>query len=780
MKFKNSIKVNRLLTLSIVLILTNGVSVFAQKTQIKGVVIDANTQEKIPFATIAIYSQTDLVDGVSANENGVFQLATDKKFTHLEVSFIGYKTNRLQASEIVNKKEFTILLTVDTNALNEVVIQGERTTSQLKIDRKVFNLGSDVQQSGTTVLEAFDQIVDIQVDLGTNSLSLRGSGNVRLLVNGKPSSMGATELLEQIPSSSVDRIEIITSPSAREQADGISGIINIILKRDVDKGLNLSTNASVGTNRYGFGFDGNYNYSFLNVRLKAAKNIRNMDNNQELTRAFGNGNTQSINTPYEFRGIVDNIAFGLDFFIDSKNELSFEIDYSDNSHSINSNSISLNNNVSGNYTRDTEHLHLTTTFNGNYRRKFNNEGHYLEMDYNLSRNDNRFPATDFENDALLFNITNIYNNVLQAGAIDYVVPLSEKLTFETGFSWNKRDLKSTSIVELAGDNPTENVFNYKEEILGLYALSSFVTGKIKWQAGLRYEYFVSNSNNRERSEVINKTIPDLFPSLHASYTINDNNTVNLGYSKRVSRPNFRHVNPFQLGSPFFRFEGNADLQPEYSNNLELNFQNTNDVFSWSIATFYRYRTDVIQRFNRIEDNTIQVISFQNLGTNSSYGIEANTSFKPVSFLSTVISGNYYFTKIDEASVVTWDRTYSSNIQLKNTVKINKRFSVDVTYRYMPKNQRAFGFIEPRDRIDFAARAKFFKNKLTVNLRVVDILNNNLMEVNTITPDFTQNSVWRFQGQTRNFLLSVKFKLFNSSTPKRNRKKRDYRHGGTKE
>ncbi|MCF6348827.1 MAG: carboxypeptidase-like regulatory domain-containing protein, partial [Flavobacteriaceae bacterium] len=464
-----------------ILFILISVSAFAQKIQIKGVVIDAVTQEKVPFATIAIYNQNELVDGMSANKDGIFQLKTTKELTHLEVSFIGYKTKQIQASEIANKKELTILLTVEANALDEVVIRGERTTSQLKIDRKVFNLGSDVQQSGTTVLEAFDQIVDIQVDLGTNSLSLRGSGNVRLLVNGKPSSMGATELLEQIPSSSVDRIEIITSPSAREQADGISGIINVILKRDVNKGLNLNTNASVGTNRYGFGFGGNYNYSFVNVRLNASRNIRNMDNNQELTRVFNNGDTQNIDALYKFRGNTDVIALGLDFFIDSKNELSFEVDYSDNSHSINSNSNSLNNNVAGNYIRETEHFHLTTTFNGNYRRKFKKKGHYLEFDYNLSKNDNSFPTTDFENDALLFNVTNIYNNVLQAGAIDYVLPLNEKITFETGFSWNNRDLKSTFNIELAGNSPTTNIFNYEEEILGLYALSSLVTGKIKWQ-----------------------------------------------------------------------------------------------------------------------------------------------------------------------------------------------------------------------------------------------------------------------------------------------------------
>ncbi|MCF6280480.1 MAG: TonB-dependent receptor [Flavobacteriaceae bacterium] len=761
-----------------ILFILISVSSFAQKTQLKGIVIDAVTQQKVPFATIAIYNQDKLVDGVSANENGTFQLKTSKEFTYVEVSFIGYKTKQIQASEIKNKKELTILLVVDENTLDEIIIQGERTTSQLKIDRKIFNLGSDVQQSGTTVLEAFDQIVDIQVDLGTNSLSLRGSGNVRLLVNGKPSSMGATELLEQIPSSSVDRIEIITSPSAREQADGISGIINVILKKDVNKGLNLNINSSVGTNnRYGFGFGGNYNYSFVNVRLNASRNVMNMDNEQNLIRNFSNGNIENIDALYKFKGNTDVAALGLDFFIDSKNELSFEVGYSDNSHSINSNTLS--NNVIGNYVRETEHFHLTTTFNGNYRRKFNDDGHYIEFDYNLSQNNNDFPTTDYEDGSLLFNITNVYDNVLHAGAIDYVLPLNEKVKFETGASWNKRDLESIFNTELAGSSPTTDLFNYEEEVVGLYALSSLVTGKIKWQAGLRYEYFVSKSNNSENSDVFKKTIPDLFPSLHMSYTINDKNTINLGYSKRVSRPNFRHVNPFQLGGPFFRFEGNPDLQPEYSDNIELNYQNTNDAISWSIATFYRDRKDVIQQFNRIEGNS-QVISFKNLGVNNSYGIEANTSFKPISFLSTVISGNYYFTKIDAVSVVTWNDTYSSNIQLKNTVKFNKRFSADITYRYMPKNQQAFNFIEPRDRIDFAVRAKFFKNKLTANLRVVDILNNNLMKNNTIASGFTQNMVWRFQGQTRNYLLSIKYKLFDNSTLKRNRKKRDYKHGGTSE
>ena len=747
------------------ILLTCSMTLFSQKIQVKGIVIDSITHERIPYATVAIYNQTKLIDGVSTNENGIFQLKINKKFTHLEVRFIAYKTREISSSEIENQKELTIELTPETNALEEIVVKSERTLTQLKIDRKVINLGSDIQQAGTTVLEAFDQITDIHVDLSTGGLTLRGSGNVRLLIDGKPTSLNATELLEQIPSSSVDRIEIITSPSARQQANGLSGIINIILKKNNNKTSNLNANTSVGTKRYGFGLDGNYHYSFLNIRLNASLKEREMLSKQTLTRVFSNSNTENIYTPHDFDGTVKRIASGIDFTIDTKNKLSFDINYTENFHGLNNNSFytNISNRDDYNYLRALKHFHITTTMNANYKHQFKTKEHTLDFTYHLNKGNNRMPASIYEDDLFLFNEANNYTNILQTSTIDYVLPIHKKATFETGFSWNHRDLKSIYNFEQANETPTLDRFDYTEEVVGIYALTKYTVGKISWQAGLRYEYFTSNSSNSQNLVVLHKTIPYLFPSLHTSYSIDDKNTLNLGYSKRVSRPNSRHINPFQLASSYFRFEGNPDLQPEYSDNIELNYQNTNDIFSWSAATFYRHKKNVIQRFDRIENNAVQVITYINSGTNDAYGFEASTHFKPTSFLSTTISGNYYITNLNIASMVTWNELYSSNIQLKNTVKFNNRFSADITYKHTFKEQQAFYFTEPRNRIDIAARAKFLKKKLTASLRIIDVLNVNLMKQNTITQGFTENEIWHFQSQTRGFLLSLAYKIFEKNT-----------------
>ncbi|MDA7716950.1 carboxypeptidase-like regulatory domain-containing protein, partial [bacterium] len=236
------------------------ISLYAQqRNNFQGIVLDKTTKEVIPFATITAYNNSELISGTSTDDSGKFKLSTDKLISHIEISFIGYKNEFIKLEDIVDNNSFTVLLQASTEELDAVIVNTEQTTANLKIDRKIINLGADLQQAGATALEAFDQITEIQTDLGTGNLSLRGSGNARLLINGKPSSLNPTELLEQIPAASILRVELITSPSAKNQANGLSGIINLILKKDSSKGLNTNLNAGVGTKRYNYGFDGNYN-----------------------------------------------------------------------------------------------------------------------------------------------------------------------------------------------------------------------------------------------------------------------------------------------------------------------------------------------------------------------------------------------------------------------------------------------------------------------------------------------------------------------------------------
>ena len=274
----------------------------AQNETYQGVVLDSNSKETVPFATVAIYNNNVLIDGTTTDENGQFKLKVEEALTHFDIRFIGYENETVEFAKIDNPRNIRFVLTPSITALEEVVVQGEQTTSQLKIDRKIINLGADLQQAGATTLDAFDQITEIQTDLGTGSLSLRGSGNVRLLINGKPSSMNPTELLEQLPASSVQRVEIITSPSAKNQADGLSGIINVILKKNSAKGLNTNLNAGAGTMRYSYGIDGNYNFSWINFRWNLSQTGRGMNSKQSISQQYENGNTRDFFAPHDFYG----------------------------------------------------------------------------------------------------------------------------------------------------------------------------------------------------------------------------------------------------------------------------------------------------------------------------------------------------------------------------------------------------------------------------------------------------------------------------------------------
>lgn len=755
---------------------------FSQTIKLSGTVKDLATKESIPYATIAVYNNETLITGISTDEKGTFLLKIDKPFSLIEISFLGYKKKEILRNEITNYKSLNIFLQPNETELDEVVITAEKTATQLKIDRKVINLGSDLQQSGINILEAFDNISEIQTDLDNGTISLRGSGNIRLLVNGKPSGVNASELLSQIPSSSVEKIEIITSPSVKNQADGLAGIVNIILKKDTNLGLNLDVNASVGTKRYGYGFNGNYNFSKINFRLNASLNDRDMNSTETIFQRFNNGNTRDIFTPYNYNNNVKTVNSGIDIFLKNDNEISFDFNYTDaNSSTYNITQFTnITNTDDFEYLRDSKQHRKTLTFNTNYLKKFSGENHFIELDYNINTNENEFPASDFIDNVFQFSENLKNDNTLQALALDYSVPISQTIKFETGASWNSRRIDSERFFAPNSANNTYNNFNYKENVYGLYALNTINFGNLNLQTGLRFEYFKSNSFSTLTDNDVNLKFSNLFPSIHLSYKPNENNTLSGGYSKRVLRPNFRNVNPFQLGNPYFQRVANPELRPEFSDNFDVSYLFSKSKLNVSTSAYYRYSKDIIQRIDRIDEDGVKKASYDNIGSKNAYGIELNIGYKWTKFLNTQISANYYKSNINTDTYVTWSSLYSSSIVLRNTFKINKNISADISYRHTPKRQNSFNFIEPRNRVDLAIRAKFLENRLTTSFRIIDVLDDNLFYRNTVTQDVEQLTIFKFQSQTFGVLFNVNYKLFDNAYKNRKRKKRNYNHGGSRD
>jgi len=328
------------------------------------------------------------------------------------------------------------------------------------------------------------------------------------------------------------------------------------------------------------------------------------------------------------------------------------------------------------------------------------------------------------------------------------------------------------LVTLANNTTTNSQFEYDESLLGLYGMAKFSLGKLNFQMGLRFEYFKANSKSKTNYFTTSQNFSNLFPSVHFSYPINDGNTFNLGYSKRISRPNFHHINAFQIVNPLFIWEYNPDITPELSDNIEFSYQKSSKGFNLGITSFYRNRKNVIL-WTESSENNLQIFRYENSGTFNSYGLESTIRYKLASYWDSRVTANYYFTKINQSSAVTWDRTYASNIQFKNTFDIGENFTADVSYIYSPKRQSTFNYVEARNRLDFAISGRFLKNKLSANLRIVDILNNNILNRTSKTNNLTQNTIWAFQSQSQNFLFSLNYKLFENKERFRSRKDRKY-------
>jgi len=758
--------------LFVLLLVFNLHSIFSQSIHLMGVVIDAQSKESIPFVTITAYNLTNIVDGISTSDSGVFNLKVNKKISHLEISFIGYQTQLLHIDQIIDEKKMRIELIEMATELDEVQITAKRTTTRIKIDRKIIDFGLDIQQSGVTALEAFDQIGEIETNITNGTVSLRGNDNVRILINGKPSSLSATELLKQISATNIKQVEIITSPSVKHKAEGLSGIINIKLKRNSDRGLNMVLNNTVGIKRRGFGMQSNYNTSLINFRLNTSFNKSATRDDQFIDRQFASGKTERIFTPNLFNGKVYKVAAGIDFFSKNKHEFTVEVDYTDDSHSYFNESNYTHSLEKPEYLflRKTKHAHHNTIFQGNYRLKLNSENtHFLEVDYNFNYSKNKYPQKDFEDGIETSNKRLKENYNLHSAAVDYTVPLEGKGSIETGVSLNTQALNSSQIFL---SNTNKDLFSYNEQLFGMYSLLNYSFEKLHLKGGLRYEHFTSNSNSSNIGFDSKQSYKNLFPSMHVSYILNKKSALNFGYSQRISRPNFHHVNALQLYSPFFRWDYNPNIIPETSTNFDLGFHKNSNNYGVSFTAFYRKRKDVILWIASSENNQ-QVFTYENSGVFNSYGLESNIRVQLTSFWDTNLSVNYYQSQVNLKNIVTWNRIYSSRYQLKNKLKISSKIYIDLTYIHRPKAQRTFSYLEKRNRVDVALRGTFLEGKLTTGIRFVNIFRGNAYKSITKTNTLIQKTIWKSQSQRFNFLLNLSYQLFKNKNKTRNKKQRSY-------
>jgi len=722
---------------------------------ISGKVIEKKTGEPIPYATVSVKEDGKIISGGISKDNGSFTVTNlPLKELVIEIQFMGFK--KYQSTFVLTDDNKSISLKTialeeeDARQLGEVSIVKERSTIEQKIDRKVVNIGKDLIASGTTASDMLNNIPTLSVDPQTKELSLRGNSNVRVLVDGKPTNIDATQLLQQIPSASIKQVELITNPSAKYNPEGMSGIINIILHKNANTGFNGNINTGVTfgiTPKTNTALNLNYKVGkvnfYTNYGLNHGKNANHGDiqswqpdseNKQKFE--FNNKNTSHL------------IKLGMDYYINDKNTLSVftnqnivngsgfgktVVDYDDNSFTYidnpnNPNPIDLNDpttyiettNQDTNQGFDSNSENRTQTYDVSFKHDFDKKGENLEIQSNFSNT--KSPeltnydqlSTPSNERKLTLNDVARDTDYLQIN-VDYVNPLSETLRLELGAESRIQNIENSlfeniDITASAYNKTTNSGFDFSRTISSAYGTLGKQWKKWSGQFGLRVEHYNINGDFRnvttstDTSENVNDNtkiednIFTVYPSAFLTYKPNDKNAFNFNFSRRVDRPSVGQISPIrEWTTPTVESRGNPNLLPQFTNSFEANYTRTMKLGTITFGTFYRLIYDEISRISYLDpndaSNTRRILSFDNFKDNNSFGLEFSTNLKLLKWWSVNASTDAYFKTVRGTvqNANTQEQEFAEADVVSFNARMNNTFTATKNLRFT-----LFGMFRGRD------------------------------------------------------------------------------------
>lgn len=643
-------------TLIVLLILTTINNYSQQKPQafkikVTGKVIEKVSKQPLEYATVTFTSgaSTKAVAGGITNPKGEFDIDVTPGIYDIKIEFISFKTITLKNRDFQEKTSLgQIMIEEDATQLNEVVVRADKSSVEIKLDKKVYNVGQDMMVKGGTVSDVLDNVPSVSVDTEGN-VSLRGSDNIRILIDGRPSyAVNIAEALKQLPADAIDKVEIITNPSARYDAEGGSGLINIILKKGKNQGFNGTFIASTGIpETYGVSANVNYKTEKLNYFTTAGYNYRTNDGGGTTNSQYFNGDGSIKNFLDEDRETSRsrngfNGRAGIEWTVAPNtfwtNAINYQKDNGDNTDLITYNNYDAAHNFTGSTYRlgTGESGGENVEYISNLIKNFNDKGHKLTIDGSISRNtdDSQSIITGSNN----FN--NTLNNQVQKQAqfqADYVLPIGKGSQFEAGYKGNFGNLNNQYYVLDEQGERIDNISNtleYKENINALYTSYGFKVNKFSYLFGLRWEDTNIEVNLLDNNDFNSKKYNNFFPSAFVSYEISDQSNITTSYSKRLSRPRGRFMNPaVNYASNVNIFQGNPDLDPSLTNKFDFGYIKRWDKITFNTSAYFEDTKDVFS-FVRSPTgdnvNGIPVIKSQpiNLGKEQKYGFEFTLNYSP--------------------------------------------------------------------------------------------------------------------------------------------------------
>lgn len=755
-----------------------------------GKVVDAATGKGIGFATIGLLRGADstVVAGVLSKENGDFNLEKLAPGPYiLRINFIGYNTvyhNFNLTSPATPKDLGNFKLVLSTSTLKTVNVTAEKSAYSMGIDKKVFDVTKSLTSVGGNAIDVMKQVPSVDVDIDGNVTVRNGSPTI--FVDGKRTTL----TLEEIPAESIEKIEVITNPSAKYDAEGMSGIINIVLKKNRKPGINGRLQAGADT-RGGYNAGGNLNLYrnpfnlslsyFLNARKGPYTGVT--DRHNLFDDSFLHQSSDGARNGHFQMGRI-----GLDYFLDNRNTLSIEGGMGGGSfgstETLNSTYLNGGHGVDSTSNRDTRDKRTFRFYSGDlsYKHTFKKDGHLLTADFTVRKSDNggngRYETQFYDNTGKpMFGSVSQKNNTdgsntFYSGQIDYVNPLTEKAKLEAGLKGTVRNFNSVYDVFDLDLNNDDYIFNgylssdykFDENIYAGYVQFSNQLERFGYQLGLRAEQYGYDGAipSKDLTFSPEKDKLGLYPSAFLTYKITDMDQLQLNYTRRVERPRFWDRIPYtDYSDPQNLRKGNPDLKPEYTNSFEFSY---NKLFGQSnfLATIYFRNTvnaitEYSEPFNNSPDTLIRYAI--NAETNNAYGTEFTLQTQLAKWWTVTANLNLFQTDIS-AAVNTQslsNQGFTWFAKLNTQIKLPADFSVQLDGRYSGPQPRPQGTSYRYGGLDLGLRKDLFKKKASVTLGLSDVFNSEKFKSVYDVPDvFTQTSLRRRQSRALRVNFSYTF------------------------
>lgn len=754
---------NYLKTLLFILISSNFLFAQNQKIEITGTVLDKNSQNPVEFATVMIGDNKTktAITGVTTELDGEFKVETNATDFYIEISFIGFENKTITEFSIKNGKVSLgqIYMSENNQELEEVVVRAEKSTTEFRLDKRVFNVGKDLSSTGASALEVLNNVPSVNVDI-EGAVSLRGSFGVQILINGKPSVLASEQgnALGTITADMIDKIEVITNPSAKYDAEGTSGIINIVIKKEERKGINGSVSINTGfPQNHSIGLSLNRRTEKFNLFSQVGVGYREMPNDSEnINRDLVNGKTVYSNGTEHRNEKFYNLILGTDYHINKNNVLtlsgSFAYEVEEQPSLIN---FKLED-AAGDIINEWSRTETTEANNPKYRYelqyKSNLKGHkdHALLISGLGNFFGKDQSSKFFNNETVgseaFADQQTATNFKEGKytfSLDYTKPFSDKITLETGAQYvinnvsNDFEVRNLINDEWIADASLTNLFEYDQKVLGVYGTGAYEGDKWGVKLGLRMENTDLKTLlvNTNQDNEINFT--NFFPTLHTSYKLTEAFSIQGGYSRRIFRPRLWDLNPFfNIRNTFSIRTGNPDLLPEFTDSYEVSSIYIAGKTTFSASVYHRYTTDVVERVSTFENN-VNTTMPMNIGTNRSTGLEINVKYSASKKLSFNGDFNYnYFNRQGELEATSFDfnaNRWSSKITSK--IKFPAGIDFEITGQYRSKYQTVQSVVSGNLFADIGLRKKIMKGKGVLNFSVRDLIASRIRESETSQDDF---------------------------------------------